>query len=116
VPSAVTLSMADLLASAVATEKRPEFGPCERGTSERLATMRAALEADLAAHRVHDRLCDKVFTLAEFIRHCAWVDHTLAHVVAIPYVVPDQADDADELDARLRDHGRQGESKTEANQ
>jgi hypothetical protein len=105
--------MADLIASAVSTTKRPEFGPCPDGTAERMATLAAAAEADLADRKVHDALCDKVLTLGAFVMHCAWVEHTLAHITALPYVVPEQAE-ADDVEDRLRDLGRQGESKTAA--
>lgn len=106
------LTVDDLLASAVATESRVDGGHCP-GTAERFATLARAAEADLQAHPVRDLRCRRVMGLGSFIRHCAQVDHTIADVLALPAPrVPEQADELDE--ARLRDLGRGGESKTAA--
>jgi hypothetical protein len=104
------LTIDDLLASAVSSEVRLAVGPCA-GAAERMETLAAASAAGLLTQPVHDLLCDKVTTLAEFVRHCAWVEHTVASVVPLP-VVPEQADEEDY--DRERDHGRGGESKTAA--
>lgn len=109
------LTVEDLIASAVTSQTREAFGPCPVGTAERMATTQAAVDAGLLEHPVSDLLCHQLMPLGKFIRHCAWVDHTIAHALPAPCPPPGREDE--ELDeARLRDLGRGGESKTAAGQ